>query len=323
MDLLTQIKRNIVPEFADYEQFFAQVMQSDNYYLNQVLTYLRAKQGKQIRPLLILMSAKLCGQITETTLRLAASMELLHTASLLHDDVVDTSFERRGQASVNAEWNNKTAVLVGDYMLAKSIELGISVANEKALKIIAKIGQILASGELLQLYVEWKNNPEESTYFEIIRQKTASLFASCMQLGAVSVNASETDVERMGLFGEYLGICFQLKDDYFDFASDKDNVGKPVLNDIKDGKITLPLLKSLKTAPADEATLIMQQLRQKQIDNVEVIKDFVIRYGGLDYTSQKMEEYRLLAEEQLSAYPCSPIRQALSDILLYAIKRTH
>ena len=323
MDLLTQIKQTILPEFADYENYFTQVLQSDNIYLNQVLAYVHARQGKQIRPLLILLSAKLCGKITESTLRLAASMELLHTASLLHDDVVDNSSQRRGQASVNAEWNNKTAVLVGDYLLAKSIEIGISVSNEKALKIIAGIGQILASGELLQLYAEWKTNPEESTYFEIIRQKTASLFASCMQLGAVSVNASEEDAGCMSQFGEALGICFQLKDDYFDFTSTNDDVGKPVLNDIKEGKITLPLLHALRNAPEKEATEVMKQILHRQIENPEAIQHFVIKYGGLDYTLQKMEEYKLRAQEAVSRYlDNSSVKQALLDILSYAIERT-
>lgn len=322
MDLLSQIKRTILPEFADYEKFFSQIMKAENIYLNQVLSYLYAKQGKQMRPMLILLAAKLCGNITDATIRLATSMELLHTASLLHDDVVDNALQRRGQTSVNAEWNNKTAVLVGDYLLAKSMEIGVSVSNGEALKIIARIGQILASGELLQLYAEWKTNPEEATYFEIIKQKTASLFASCMNLGATSVNATKEDCKRMECFGEYLGICFQLKDDYFDFVAQQDELGKPVLNDIKEGKVTLPLLKALKNAPQEEAQVIAQQIQLKQIPDIEMIRDFVLKHGGLEYTSLKMEEYKALAQNELNLFPESPIKWALSDILEYAIART-
>jgi len=322
MDVITKIKQTVLPEFADYEACFSKMLETDNVYLNQVLQYVQTRQGKQIRPLLVLLAAKLCGKVTEETIRLAVSVELLHTASLLHDDVVDSALLRRGKASVNAEWNNKTAVLVGDYLLAKSLEIGVGVSNLKALNIITQIGQRLSSGELLQLYSEWKTTPDETVYFEIIRQKTASLFNSCMQIGAVSVGASEEDTQSLGAFGEHLGVCFQLKDDYFDFCSHDKTIGKPVLNDVREGKITLPLLVALRNAPSEEAAHIQQQITSKQIENVNAIQDFVMKYQGLNYTSTKMNEYKGMACQILNRYQASPVAQALSDLLSYAIERT-
>ncbi|MBO7234247.1 MAG: polyprenyl synthetase family protein [Paludibacteraceae bacterium] len=322
MDIISQIKKTVLPEFADYEQYFSRMLETDNVYLKHVLEYVRTRRGKQLRPLLVLLAAKLCGKITETTIQLAVSVELLHTASLLHDDVVDSSLLRRGQASVNAEWNNKTAVLVGDYLLAKSLELGVGTSNPQALKEITKIGQRLASGELLQLYSEWKSNPEESVYFEIIKQKTAALFNSCMQIGAISVGANDEDCKTLGAFGEYLGICFQLKDDYFDFQAKDETIGKPVMSDVKEGKITLPLLVALRNAPMEESDYIKQQLQLKQIEDINAIHEFVVKNNGLTYTVEKMNDYKVLASQIIEKFTPSTASNALSELLSYAIERT-
>lgn len=322
MDIISQIKKTVLPEFADFEDYFSKILETDNLYLKQVLEYVHTRRGKQLRPLLVLLAAKLCGKVTEATIKLAVSVELLHTASLLHDDVVDSSLLRRGQASVNAEWNNKTAVLVGDYLLAKSLEIGVEVSNPKALKEITKIGQRLASGELLQLYSEWKSSPEESVYFEIIKQKTAALFNSCMQIGAISVGAKDDDSKQLGAFGEYLGICFQLKDDYFDFQAKDDTIGKPVMNDVREGKITLPLLVALRNAPTEDSDYIKQQLKAKQIEDINAIHEFVVNNNGLTYTVEKMKDYKGLANQVIEKFKPSPVSQALSELLSYAIDRT-
>ncbi len=322
MDIISQIKKTVLPEFADYEKYFSRMLETDNVYLKHVLEYVRTRRGKQLRPLLVLLAAKLCGKITETTIQLAVSVELLHTASLLHDDVVDSSLLRRGQASVNAEWNNKTAVLVGDYLLAKSLEIGVGASNPQALKEITKIGQRLASGELLQLYSEWKSNPEESVYFEIIKQKTAALFNSCMQIGAISVGANNEDCKTLGVFGEYLGICFQLKDDYFDFQAKDETIGKPVMSDVKEGKITLPLLVALRNAPIEESDYIKQQLQLKQIEDINAIHEFVVKNNGLTYTVEKMNDYKVLASQIIEKFTPSTASNALSELLSYAIERT-
>lgn len=322
MDIISQIKKTVLPEFADYEKYFSRMLETDNVYLKHVLEYVRTRRGKQLRPLLVLLAAKLCGKITETTIQLAVSVELLHTASLLHDDVVDSSLLRRGQASVNAEWNNKTAVLVGDYLLAKSLEIGVGTSNPQALKEITKIGQRLASGELLQLYSEWKSNPEESVYFEIIKQKTAALFNSCMQIGAISVGANNEDCKTLGAFGEYLGICFQLKDDYFDFQAKDETIGKPVMSDVKEGKITLPLLVALRNAPMEESDYIKQQLQLKQIEDINAIHEFVVKNNGLTYTVEKMNDYKVLASQVIEKFTPSTASNALSELLSYAIERT-
>lgn len=323
MDALTQIKQYISKDFETYKACFSQALQTDNVLLKQVLTHVAAKQGKQIRPIMILLSAKICGGITYHAIQSAVALELLHTASLVHDDVVDSATTRRGQKAVNALWDNKTAVLVGDYLLSKALAIGLETNNLKVLSIITELGQVLSSGELLQLFLSWNIKPEEDSYFKIIRQKTAMLFAAGTGIGAVAVDATEEQYTALRAFGEMLGICFQLKDDYLDYVSDNNGLGKPTMNDIQDGKITLPLLKAMQNAPKDHSERIIQQIITKQIEDIEAIRAFVMQYGGLEYTRDMMYKYKEEAIKNLYIFPNSETKEALLQILDYVIDRTY
>ena len=244
MDKLQQIKLPIDKEFEEFRRLFDSSLQSSNSLLSEVLSYIKQRNGKMMRPILALLIAKLFGEINDSTLHAALSLELLHTASLVHDDVVDESTERRGQLSVNAVFNNKVAVLTGDYLLATAlVEVGMT-RNYGIIDIVSKLGQDLAEGELLQL--SNVSNPEysEDIYFDVIRKKTAVLFAACMKAGALSVGAGDEKAEYARLFGEYIGLCFQIKDDIFDYYESKE-IGKPTGNDMLEGKLTLPALYAL------------------------------------------------------------------------------
>lgn len=323
MDALTRIKQYISKDFETYNACFAQALQTDNILLKQVLEHVAAKQGKQMRPVIILLSAKLCGGITQQAIRSAVSMELLHTASLIHDDIVDGATIRRGQKAVNAVWDNKTAVLVGDYMLSKALAIALETNNIKAISIITELGQALSSGELLQLFLAWNINPDEESYFKIIRQKTAMLFAAGTSIGAVSVNAESEQCAALRKFGEALGVCFQLKDDFLDYASDNNGLGKPAMNDVRDGKITLPLLRAMQKAPQEQANRLVRQIMSKEIEDIDAVRTFVMQYGGLEYTEEMMQKYKGEAIEALQVFPDSETKDALLQILDYVIARTY
>lgn len=321
MDVLTTIRELIKSEFDAYNTCFDTALQSEYPLLREVLPYVSAKRGKQLRPLLILLVAKSCGAVTPAVIRLAVSMELLHTASLVHDDVVDSAAMRRGQRSVNDVWNNKVAVLVGDFLLAKSLEMGVAAENQKALSYITAIGQSLATGELLQLSEEWRVQPNEQIYFNIIRQKTAMLFATCCAVGATASGATHAVIEAVRAYGEALGICFQLKDDWLDYVADATCIGKPVLNDVHDGKFTLPLIKALEQAPNIEAERIRQQIISRQISDLQAVKVFVQQYGGLDYTVEMMQQYSQTALHLLETFGKGELKEALRQLVFYASDR--
>ncbi len=323
MDALTRIKQYISEDFDTYNACFAQALQTDNILLKQVLEHVAAKQGKQMRPIIILLSAKLCSGITRQTILAAVSMELLHTASLVHDDIVDDATMRRGQKAVNVRWDNKTAVLVGDYLLSKALALALETNNIKAISIITELGQALSSGELLQLFLAWNTNPDEDSYFKIIRQKTAMLFAAGTSIGAVSVNAEAEKCTALRKFGEALGVCFQLKDDYLDYVSDNNGLGKPAMSDVRDGKITLPLLRAMQKAPQEQANRLVQQIMSKEIEDIDAVRTFVMQYGGLEYTEEMMLKYKAEAIEALRVFPDSETKDALLQILDYVIARTY
>lgn len=322
------IRKVIQSEFRLYEEAFAQSLQTDNRFLAEVLDYIHSKRGKQLRPIMVLLSAALCRGVTDKTLQTAVALELMHTASLIHDDVVDNSPMRRGSESVHAQWTNKIAVLVGDYILTRVIHILAELRNTTILNIVSNMGAALTSGELLQLHSGQSMWISEEQYNKVIEQKTACLFAACSEAGAASTGATMRQMTAMKQFGLHLGMCFQLKDDVLDY-SDIEDIGKPTMNDIRDGKATLPLLISLQRAPKEEAEHIREiaealALKSPHIDPFEVeqeIKSFVLRYEGIRYAHQEMEKHRKKALVALSIFPDNKYKECLVALLGYAISR--
>ena len=340
MDKLSLIRKPVEQEFLLYDQLYESTLRSDNPLLNEVLTHTALHRGKQLRPLLTLLAAKICNPVTQKTLQTAVALELLHAATLMHDDVVDNSPMRRGAPSVQAQWSNKVAVLVGDYLLAKVIGITADIRNGKILSIVAHLGQMLSSGELLQLHAGGSMWITEEQYFKIIDQKTAQLFQACMEAGAESAGCTQRQRTALREFGRLFGLCFQMKDDIFDY-SDSEEIGKPTMNDIRDGKVTLPLIISLQRAPREEAehirTLAEALATHDEHINAhnaeEEIKSFVMRYQGIPYTQQKMEQLRTQAVALLdifhTPYPADSMtarptpKGSLLQLLNYAINRLY
>ena len=320
----------IQTEFKQFEAVFAEILQSDNPLLSEVLDYVYTKRGKQLRPIMVLLSAGLCRGITDKTIQTAVSLELMHTASLMHDDVVDDTPIRRGDKAIHEKWNNKIAILVGDFMLSKSIELLSSVRNTTILNIVSNMCASLTSGELLQLHAGESMWINEEQYLQVIKHKTAHLFSACSEAGAVSAGATNRQQNAMRQFGMYLGLCFQLKDDVFDY-SDIEDLGKPTMNDLRDGKATIPIIKSLQRATKEEANQIKELAESlandsQHIDTFEAeqeIRSFVLRYDGIRYAHQLMEKYRKKAIDTLQIFPDNKYKESLIGLLDYAIQRMH
>ena len=334
---IEEIRKPIAEDFGNYEKTFAKAVVSDNRLLSDVFSLITTHKGKQLRPTLVLLAAAICRQITNKTLLAATALELMHTATLVHDDVVDESPIRRGLPSVNNMWGNKVAVLVGDYILSKTLEIVSQLRSVKIMSIVAQVGKALANGELMSLGTEKRGsnttdiagNTTEKEYFEIISGKTASLFAACCKAGAASAGATERQEAAMSIFGEHLGMCFQMQDDILDF-SDSDELGKPTMHDIEEGKITLPLIISIKRAPSHEiedikqAIVVLQDKKasnEKRFKAEQDIKSFVLRYDGIRYTKQKIEEHRRQAIDILDIFEPSEIKKAMIDLLNFSISR--
>ncbi len=310
-----------------------QSLRADNKLQQEVLRYIGSRRGKQLRPLLTLLSAQICNPVTDKTLRSAVALELLHTASLVHDDVVDSSDTRRGVAAVHAKWTNKIAVLIGDYMLAKVIGLVAEVRNIRILEIVSNLGKSLSSGEMTQLHVGQSMWIDEERYFQVIEQKTAQLFQACAEAGAESAGCTPRQRTALRDYGRLLGLCFQIKDDIFDY-SDLEELGKPTMSDLRDGKVTLPLIEALRRAPQDEAEDIKakgewlvsrgegaEELKGEETRVLEEIKSFVLRFKGDEYAVQQMLGYKKEATEALSVFRDSPEKNSLLALLDYAINR--
>lgn len=323
MEGIENILKPVAVDFQQFEREFKKALQTDNVLLREVLSWATSRRGKQLRPLLVLLSAQLAYGINDKTIQAAVALELLHTASLVHDDVVDNSPLRRGIDSVQAHWNNKVAVLAGDYLLSKAMAMMAGLRNVQMLNILAELGQTLTSGELMQLHQKDGMWITEDEYFRMIEQKTACLFASCANIGAVSAGATMRQQTALTAFGKHLGLCFQLKDDELDY-SDSEDLDKPTMNDIRDGKVTLPLLVSLQRASREEAQAIRELASgELDFDKENEIKSFVLRYDGLRYTRRKMEEHHRMAAECLSFFrPCATT-EALHRLLDYAIARQY
>jgi len=318
---INQIKLPIAADISVFEEKFKASMHSDAPLLDRITHYIVKRKGKQIRPMFVFFSAKLCGGILESTHRGAALVELLHTATLVHDDVVDNAYERRGFFSINALWKNKVAVLVGDYLLAKGLLLSVHNQEFKLLEIVSEAVKQMSEGELLQIEKVRRMDISESLYFDVIRQKTASLIASCCACGAASAGASEAVVEKMRLFGEKVGIAFQIKDDTFDFGTD--NVGKPIGIDIKEKKVTLPLIYALNRADKAEKKRLINLVKNHNDDpaKIQEIINFVNEKEGVKYAQEKMLEYQEEAFAILQTFEPGDARTGLEQLVRYTTER--
>jgi octaprenyl-diphosphate synthase len=291
--------------------------------LDRIMQYIVKRKGKQLRPMFVLLSARLGGTINDSTYRAASLVELLHTATLVHDDVVDESMERRGFFSINALWKNKIAVLVGDYLLSKGLLLSLNNKDHEVLRILSEAVRLMSEGELLQIEKSRNLNLSEAVYYEIINGKTASLLASACAAGASTTFSDPADIETMRLFGEKVGMAFQIKDDLFDYSSK--NIGKPTGNDIKEKKLTLPLIHILNNcSPSLKKQIIYIVKNQNtQKDKVAFVIEQVEALGGIDYATKKMFSYRDEALELLYRFPTSPIRDALEELVRYTTDREY
>jgi octaprenyl-diphosphate synthase len=318
---LDDIKKPIEKEIDAFEEKFKTSMQSSVPLLDRITHYIVKRKGKQMRPMFVFFAANVCGGITESTYRGAALVELLHTATLVHDDVVDNSFERRGFFSINALWKNKIAVLVGDYLLAKGLQLSVDNQEFRLLKIVSDAVQQMSEGELLQIEKVRRMDISEAVYYEVIRQKTASLIASCCAAGAASAGATEETIQLMHAFGEKIGIAFQIKDDLFDFGVD--DVGKPKGIDIKEKKVTLPLIYALNKASKADKKKMINLVKHHEDDPIKInqIIDFVKNSGGLAYAEDQMLQYQNKAFEILATFPDSESKLSLEQLVKFTTQR--
>ena len=322
MDSISLIKSPISAELEDFKKHFDSCLSSSNLLLNSVIAHIRQKNGKMMRPILVLLAAKLYNEICPATLHAAVALELLHTASLVHDDVVDESTERRGQLSVNAIFNNKVAVLVGDFLLATSLVHAERTRNHDIIGVVACLGQDLAEGEILQLSNVSNREYSETIYFDVIRKKTAALFAACTKAAALSVEITDEKAEFARLFGENIGICFQIKDDIFDYFDNRE-IGKPTGNDMLEGKLTLPALYVLNTTKNDEAQELAIKVKEGTAtpDEIARLISFIKENGGIEYAVQTMNVYKQKAFDLLASLPESDICVALRAYLDYVVDR--
>jgi len=323
MKTTAQIKQPIEYEMELFEKKFLLSMSSKVSLLNRITHYVVNRKGKQMRPMFVFLIAKMTnnGEVNDRTYRGASVIELIHTATLVHDDVVDESNKRRGFFSINALWKNKIAVLVGDYLLSKGLLLSIDNDDFDLLKIISVAVREMSEGELLQIEKARKLDITEEVYYEIIRQKTATLIAACCAMGAKSVNASKEEVEVMRKFGELIGMAFQIKDDLFDYGTEK--IGKPTGIDIKEQKMTLPLIYTLNNCSSKEKSWIINSIKNYNTnkERVKELIDFVKTKGGLDYAVLKMKEYQQEALLILQKYPDTPYKNSLVMMVNYVIDR--
>lgn len=319
---LNNIKQPINEELIFFEKFFKDSMKSNVSLLDKITYYIVKRKGKQVRPMFVLLSAKMLGEITENSYTAAALIELMHTASLVHDDVVDDADERRGFFSVNALWKNKVAVLVGDYLLTRGLSISVESGQFQLLRIISNAVKNMSEGELLQMEKSRILDINEEVYYEIIRQKTASLIASACAAGAASITDDQDIVNKFHAYGENIGMAFQIKDDLFDYGT-KD-VGKPRGIDIKEKKMTLPLIHVLQNSDKNQKRMILNVVKNHNTNKSKVneLISFIRENGGLDYAIKKMNEYKAKADEILMSLPDNIYRKSLFDLSEFVINRS-
>lgn len=323
MDQLSIIKRPIKADLERFVNLFEKSLTHDYGLLAQVLDHIRQRAGKRMRPMLILLMAKHFGGITDATQYAAVGLELLHTASLVHDDVVDDSAERRGQSSVNAEYNNKVAVLVGDYILSTALLNVALTDNQIIVKRLAELGRTLASGEILQLSNIQNTEISEDVYYDVIIQKTAALFEACCTIGALSAGGSDEDIEKASLFGRNLGIMFQIKDDIFDYSQSSE-IGKPTGNDMAEGKLTLPVIYALNSTGNVTMRALAMKVKDRTVtpDEITMLVDFTKKNGGIEYAEQRMNDFSVLCKDYVSQHVVDQeVRDSLYAYIDYIVNR--
>ncbi|MCE7994393.1 MAG: polyprenyl synthetase family protein [Roseivirga sp.] len=319
---LKDIQAPIDPEMGEFEIKFRSFMKSKVFLLDKIMDYIVKRKGKQMRPMFVFLTAGVVGTISERTYRGASLIELLHTASLVHDDVVDDSNYRRNFFSINALWKNKIAVLVGDFLLSRGLLLSVDNGDFDLLKIVSEAVREMSEGELLQMAKARNLDITEEVYYDVIRQKTASLIASCCAVGAAASDATLDDVQTMKEFGLNVGMAFQIKDDLFDYGVEE--IGKPLGIDIKEKKMTLPLIYALQNTDSGNRRHIIRLIKNKsdQPRKVREVIDFVKSSGGIDYAKGVMDSYYHKAQEILNQFPDSPYRKSLGELVTYTIERT-
>ena len=318
---LKDIQAPVAIEMQTFERKFRAFMKSNVFLVDQIMSFIVKRKGKQMRPLFVFLTAGVSGDISDKTYRGGSMIELLHTASLVHDDVVDDSNFRRGFFSVNALWKNKIAVLVGDYLLSRGLLLSVDYGDYDLLKIVSEAVKEMSEGELLQISKARTLDITEEIYFEVIRQKTASLIASCCAVGAASSGAKEEEVKAMKSFGLNVGMAFQIKDDLFDYGSDE--IGKPRGIDIKEKKMTLPLIYALRESSKSEKRSVLKKIKRHSGDNekVQQVIVFVKEKGGIEYATQVMNEFHQKALQELEQFPDSTYKNSLKDLVQFTIER--
>ena len=323
MDYLSIIKNPIEAELADFISLFNQSLSHEDGLLGSALEHIRKRAGKRMRPMLILLMAKNFGTINEATQNAAVGLELLHTASLVHDDVVDESEERRGQASVNATYDNKVAVLVGDYILSTALLCVARTHSEQIVTYLAELGRTLSDGEILQLSNIGRKDISEDVYYDVIKQKTAALFEACAGIGALSSGATEEEVEAAKQFGQNLGIIFQIRDDIFDYY-DSAEIGKPTGNDMVEGKLTLPVIYAVNNGGNEDMRRLSLKVKEHSVsaDEIAQLVDYTKQMGGIEYAERRMWEFHAHAQQFIDDRVGQPdVKAALQTYLDYVIKR--
>jgi len=322
--MIELIRKPIANEFLVYERAFDSALRTESYLLKQVLAYVKKQKGKEIRPHLVLLASGLVGAITPESITSAVSLELLHTASLMHDDVVDNTYKRRSSFSVKALWNNKPAILVGDFYLSKAAYISSGICQGRIAYLLSELGCDLSEGEMMQLSNERKLLIDEPTYLEVIRKKTARTFAFCTQAGAISSNATVEEEDALRQFGEYLGMIFQLKDDIFDYF-DQRNIGKPTSNDLKEGKMTLPLIYALGQASKADKKPVLNTIKNRAFThtNLQSINAFVVKMGGVAYAEKRMNDFRDIAIKSLDRFPNNQYKASLLTCVDYFMQRVY
>ncbi|MBR6194146.1 MAG: polyprenyl synthetase family protein [Prevotella sp.] len=322
MDYLSLIKQPIAQDLSLFIDLFNESLTHTDGLLGSALSHIRQRGGKRMRPMLILLAAKNFGTVSEVTQNAAVGLELLHTASLVHDDVVDESKERRGQASVNASYDNKVAVLVGDYILSTAL-LRVSLTdNQKIIQLLAELGRTLAAGEILQLSNIQNQEISESVYYQIINNKTAALFEACAKIGAISAGATDEEVAAAAKFGQNIGMIFQIRDDIFDYFDSKE-IGKPTGNDMVEGKLTLPVIYALNNSHLESMHTLARKVKAGTVnpDEIAVLVEFTKEQGGIEYAERRMEEIGIEALKFIDTYVKPNLKDSFKSYLDYVIQR--
>ena len=315
------IERPVAAEFARFNEEFESSLRNDTRNLEAAIDCILKSTGKHVRPLLVLLTAKACGKVTSNSINSAVFLELLHTATLIHDDVIDETKQRRGVPSLNAIFDNRMAVLTGDYVLSAALIRSIQTGSMRIVNIVSQLGKDLSEGEIKQMENADESILDEKAYLQVIFKKTATLLAACTTIGAISADASEEDIHCLETFGEFIGYAFQIKDDIFDYFHEL-NIGKPTGNDIREGKVTLPLLYALRQS-GEEADHLRQVILNKDFtdENIETLISFAMANGGIEYAESKMHEYYQKAIDTLAEIPNSPAKESLIALAEYIIER--